>query len=377
MELFRNRKQRVTIENEKDLVVSQKNGCLCSKKESKEITELNKVIAMVPYNGGSCVAIASSDGSMNLKMNKAAVAQLIDRWNAIPKSFTKELLLEKKNLQCYVTSHGYLLLLAKSGSKICSNQNVDALCISMADIVLVEGLKRLIGKDTLFICSEEHAIEVKSVEEDVIERLRSEVKINGNNLFEVKAYRRAFKFTFIPINEYIYTTAKGVGYYYKKGNSKSEFNFVPWDGVNKCVATKGCLRKKMLLIAEDSILTKCEFPAECVKEIVEFVNKRVSDNAGNGVFFGKGKNKVIVTDTHVVCVGKKKLETYTKPHNDGKLIKKSWFSSYVNIAGGFEVKVGRYEWNGICCLKGALYKAVTAEPSSERELITEAEKHRY
>lgn len=376
MELFRSSKLQVTIGDANELIVSEKSGFFCSKEVSQSNTNLENIIEMVSYNGGSCVAIAASDGSMNLKMNKAAVAQLIDRWNAIPKSFTKELLFENKNSLCYVTSHGYLLLVTKNKFKICCcKQEVCALAIFMADIVLCERMEKMLRKDSLFICTEKNAIEVESLEVDVLERLLSEVKQNGAKLSEGKAYSRAFKFTLIPEKEYIYTTAKGVGYYYKKRSSKSAFHFVPWDDISHCVASKGCLRKEMMLFYERSyISTLCKFPAGSIKEIVEFVNARLSDNAGKGEMFGKGKNQVLVTDTHIVCIGKKDFVAYPKPYNDGRLIKKEWCSSYVDISG-FQVKVGRYEWKGFCCNKGAFYEAVTAEPS--RELTTEAQKHRF
>lgn len=377
MELFKNSKLMVTISDDNTLIVSKKEkgkGSVCcgSTEVSQSSTNLSEVIAMIPYKGGNSVAIALTDGSMNLTMNKTAVTQLIDKWNAIPISFTTELLFEKKKLQCSVTSHGHLLLVSKTKS-ICSSQKIEALGLPMADIVLVEGLKKWIGKETLFMCTEKHAIEVKSVESGVIERLRTEAINNGAKLPKVKVYRRAFRFTLKRCTEYLYTTDKGVAYYYKDVGHDSVFHFAPWDGINSCIASKGCCKKKLIVLAKDIIITQNKFGATSVNEIVELVNQKISDNAGNGKMFGKGSNRVCVTDTHVICIGKGKLEAHCKPYTDGQLIRKSWFSSYVNISG-FEVKVGRNQWKGFCCFKGSFYNAVTAEPS--RELITKAEEHR-
>lgn len=375
MELFKTSKLIVTLSNDNVLSISEKSGCCCSKEEYERIYNLSDIIKMMPDKGGSCVAFTTTNAEDYLEMNKTAVSQLLEQWEAIPKSFTEELLFEKKNLECYITSNGYLIFKSKSKKNWYSlSSTLSLLSISMADVLLKDTHHKLLSKSTFFMSTLDHAIEIENLESEAIERIEEEIEKNGAQISEMMAYKRAFRFSLNRETEYIYTSAKGIAHYYKKNWKKSQFCFTPWDAIKFSAKTKGFFRRKLIIIATNPIYTTCKFPSSHVCDVIDYIDENISDNAGNGTLYGKGSNKVYVTDTHVVCIGNKELKALQKPYEDGEMVKRSWCSSTVNL-DGFNVKVGRYAWKRFCCGTGSFYNNVTSTPS--RELLDNAQEHRF
>lgn len=375
-EIFKNRKLAVMLDSDGKLTISKKSGKIFSKEETVSTYNLDDVIDIVPDKGGSSVAIAGKTFDLYLKMNKEAVAALVEKWEAIPKDYKNEVLFKKKKVMCYVTSNGYLVFRTKSGGLCPCGKTISSFCISMADVLLVDTHFKFLKGNTCFLSTVDHAIEINKIGQKTIKRLTEKITNSGGKISEMKSYKRSFRFCW-PFKreiEYIYTTPMGVAHYYKK-NTKSDFHFVPWDAVICAMNTKGCISKRMIVITDEkNIVTNCKFPASDVNKIVTYINSHVKGNAGGGTLFGRGENKVYVTDTHVLCIGNNKLQALPKPYEKGILVKKSWFSSIVSL-DGFNVKVGRYAWKGPCCCTGKFYDAVTATPS--RTLDDLAENHKF
>lgn len=374
MELFKSSKLSVSVNDNNEFTVTQK-----SDETTVDTYKFSDVMEMVPNNGGSSVAIALKNADLSLKMNKTAVNRLVELWNSNKIEYTKELLFQKPNVACYITSNGYLLFYDKVPGGFCgclSGTSVIPFSICLADVIVIKRLGNLIGKDSVFLCSERHAVEIQKIDNEVIERIEKVIKESGAKISKTKVYKRSFKlFRFRKTQEYIFTTPLGIAHYYKKAFSNSKFEFSPWDNIQLAASTKGCCKRRLMVISDFPIITECKFPADDVKDIVNYVNGHVKANAGSGKMFGKGSNKVLVTDTHVLCIGKKDLKSLKKPYESGKLIEKSWFSSKVDL-DGFEVKVGRLQWKGCCCCCGGSFRdAVREEPS--RKLKEDASRRKY
>ena len=373
MKIFQNGKLKVELSDNNVLSISQKSGDCCSKTVTESTCKLEDVVEMLPNSAGTAVALATTNDQFYLEMKKDAVSQVVNRWKLLNVTADKELLFQTKRTKCFITPDGTLIFHnIATGSCCCisyASKEIYVLAISLADVILKD-----VRKNSYFMATERHAIEIKGLQQEDIERLDKLVKKYSPHISSMKVYNRAFKITLIPEVERIYTTTKGVGRYYKKGTKTSDFSFTPWDKIQLCKKTKGCCRCKMLIVGELPVITECKFSTNDVKDIVSHVNKNVEKNAGSGNMYGRGSNKVYVTDSHVLCIGKKRIIALEKPYNDGKLIDKSWCSSVVSL-DGFEVKVGRHAWKGFCCSKGKLYDDVTACPS--REIKEEAERHRF
>ncbi len=378
MELFRSNKLIVNLSDNNVLEIKEKTGSFCLKTEQISYCNLSDVLDMQPQKHDRCVSLATMSDDYYLKMNKQAVAQLMDRWNTMAK-IKQEVLFEKPKVTCAITENGYLIFKEKEkrGLFSCSSPSIRLLSIPLNEIIIVDTLPKILGSDKLFMCTSKHAIEVGGLDEveNVKKRIVAEAKKRGSEIHKSQKYERAIRlFVLNRKEEYIFTTPKGIAHYFRNGFSNSEYSFNPWDVIVAVAGDKGWLRRKIMIVGEIPFSTQCHFPADSATTIIEYVNKHLRENAGKGEMFGKGKNKVYVTDSHVVCIGNKEIIAHRKPYEDGKLIKKCCCSSIVSL-NGFQVKVGRYDWKAFCCIRGRLYYAVTAEPNREYEET--ADKHRY
>ena len=376
MEIFKNRKLHVSL-NDNVLTISEKTGCACMKETIENTCDLTDIIAMEPDHNGSNLAIAAKKSQFYLKMNPQAVNLLMQKWEPVRVSFIEKQLFEKKNVTGFLTNDGYLLIKEKikDGFLCCSSITLNLFCISVDDIVLIDVHKKFFGGDTVFLSTEDHAIEISKLQPNEAEEIIRIIKEKGTQIENMKSYRRSFRLSLTPETEYIYTTDKGIAHYYKRGRNDSEFTFQPWDKIIKISTTKGCLRKYLLVISGSSISTINKFFVGDVMDIKNHVEMHLQNNAGDtGTMFGYGLNKVYVTDTHVICIGRKEFKTLPKPYENGRLVKKCLLTSTVDL-NGFKVKESRYAWKKCCCGHGPFFDAVTASPT--RRLKGSAEEHRF
>ncbi|MBD5230994.1 MAG: hypothetical protein HDS66_02400 [Bacteroidales bacterium] len=369
MNIYKSNKLIVDLDNNL-LTIREKSGWCCFRVTDTDQVNMADIIEMVVDNNNA-LAIATKYNQFYLKMNKGAASKLMELWKPFREAYPSETVFQKKDVRCKLTSDGYLVFYQKYKAGFCScSKRLFVLCIAAADVVMKDEHKRC----SVFLCTEDHAVEINGLNRGEIEHINRILNERGAQLNQMNAYQRAFRFGLVPERERIYTTAKGVAYYFKRGWHKSYFAFAPWDNIQVAMGSKGCMKRSMMLVSDHPIITVNKFKASDVKAIVAHVNGNLKDNAGNGTMYGKGSNKVYVTDTHVLCIGRKAIQSLEKPYTDGKLLKKNFCSSIVDL-DGFEVKVGRNEWKGCICGQGSFRKAVNKEPS--REIKRDAKKHRF
>lgn len=369
MEIYKSGKLKVNLENGVLNITKKVGGCMGITKEEPACA-LVDIVDIAVYKNGSCAAVATKTAHFNLEMNKTAVEKLTNEWKSVRTSEITEKIFEKKGVVCYLTSDNILVFHKTQKDHCYSSPYITAVCLPVADVVFKDIHKKNLKSDTFILGTETEIIEIERLEANAIERLDKIVDLKEDAM---QTYNRKGKLTLFPEIERIYATPRGIGYYFKKGGDQATFRFNPWDHIMCADATSGWFSKKLIVVSKFPIVTINKFKNGDVEEIINHINEHVKNNAGKGRMFGKGDNKVYVTDTHVLCVGNKDFQSIKKPYKDGRRVDKGWFSSTVSI-NGFMVKVGRNDWKGGCCSKGQFYLALREEPT--HELKEEATSHK-